>query len=86
MKNTMKLDLLIAACSLSLSGAAFAECPGTLTAEKMSECIKVEGSGKNYQDWQKNEYQFNLDKSKDTISVANPVNFSQGSESGSRTK
>ena len=69
MKNTIKLNLFIASCSLSLSAPSFAECPDTLNTEKMVECITVEGSGADYQDWQKNEYELNLETSSKTTTV-----------------
>jgi hypothetical protein len=56
----MKIKILTGMCAFILSGIAFADCPSSLNAEKTMECITVEGSGENYQDWQKNEYEFNL--------------------------
>ncbi len=47
----MKQKLLISLCVLSVSGVAYANCPDSLNAEKMMECITVEGWEDNYQDW-----------------------------------
>ena len=69
----MKIEILTSACVLFVSGVAFAGCPDSLNAEKMAECITVEGSGANYQDWQKNEYQFNLDTSEEVASTISPI-------------
>lgn len=61
MNNTIKSELLIAMCLLGASGAAFAVCPDSLSADMMSECIMIEGSEElSYQEWQQ---QFNnIDK------------------------
>jgi hypothetical protein len=47
----MKQQLMISLCVFSVSGVAFANCPDNLNSEKMAECITIEGSGANYQDW-----------------------------------
>ena len=39
----------------------------------MVECITVEGSGADYQDWQKNEYLINLDTSNEVASTVSPI-------------
>ena len=52
---------------LSLSGVALAECPSNLEASQLIECITIEGSGSNYQDWQK-QYEALADSS-----VTSPV-------------
>ena len=57
----MKIIILTGMCAFFLSGAALAECPSDLNTENMVECITVEGSGANYQDWQMNEREFNLE-------------------------
>ena len=49
----MKNSVLAITFGLTLSGAAFAECPSNLNADQLVECITVEGSGANYQNWQK---------------------------------
>ncbi len=59
----MNVKIMIGLCAFFISGAVFAGCPASLDAEKMAECITVEGSGANYQDWQKNEYLHNIDAS-----------------------
>jgi hypothetical protein len=56
-----------------ISGVAFAGCPDSLNSENMVECITVEDSGANYQDWQKNEYLFNLDTSAEASSTVSPI-------------
>jgi len=60
-------------CAFFISSSAFAVCPDSLNAEKMVECITVEGSGADYQDWQKNEYLINLDTSKEVASTVSPI-------------
>lgn len=47
----MKFKLLVGVCVFFVSGAAIAECPDHLNAEKTVECLTIEGSGANYQDW-----------------------------------
>ena len=42
---------LISVTLTLFTSLCFAECPSSLDAEKMTECIMIEGSGKNYQDW-----------------------------------
>lgn len=69
----MKIILMVSLSALSVSGAAFAGCPDNLSAEKMAECITIEGSGANYQDWRKNEYLHNLEPNTDTASMVSPV-------------
>ncbi len=69
----MKKKLLISACFFLMSGAVFANCPDNFKAEKMAECITVEGSGANYQDWQKNEYRHNLETNADMASMVSPI-------------
>lgn len=56
----IKVKVLTSLCVFFMSSMAFADCPNSLNAEKMAECITVEGSGANYQDWKKNEYEHNL--------------------------
>ena len=69
----MKIKILTGLCAFCISGVAFAGCPDSLNAEKMAECITVEGSGADYQDWQKNEYQFNLETSSEVASTVSPI-------------
>ncbi len=45
------MKLFISVCLLCVSGFSFAECPSTMSEEKLIECIMIEGSGANYQDW-----------------------------------
>ena len=53
MYKTINLNLLMASWLMSISGAAFAVCPDNLSADEMSECIIIEGSGElSYQEWQ----------------------------------
>jgi hypothetical protein len=47
----MKRKLLASLCAFLISGVVYAECPNSLSAEKMAECITVEGWDENYQDW-----------------------------------
>jgi len=47
----MELKLLIGVCALSISGVVYAECPNSLSTEKLMECVTIEGAGENYQDW-----------------------------------
>lgn len=49
----MKNSVFAITLGLTLSGTAFAECPSNLNADQLVECITVEGSGANYQSWQK---------------------------------
>lgn len=69
----MKIEILTGLCAFCISGVAFAGCPDSLNAENMAECITVEGSGANYQDWQKNEYQHNLETSSAVASTVSPI-------------
>jgi hypothetical protein len=73
----MKIKILTGMCAFFLSGVAFAECPSDQNTEKMIECITVEGSGANYQDWQKNEYEFNLETTSKTASEDTEANTSK---------
>ena len=49
----MKIIMLTGMCAFFLSGVALAECPSSLNAEQMRECITIEGASSDYQDWQK---------------------------------
>ncbi len=49
----MKIKILTSLCAFFISGVTFANCPSSLNAEQMSECITVEVSSSDYQDWQK---------------------------------
>ena len=69
----MKIEILTGLCAFCISGVVFAGCPDSLNAEKMAECITVEGSGADYQDWQKNEYQYNLETSSEVASTVSPI-------------
>jgi hypothetical protein len=67
----MKLKLLISLCVFSVSGVAYANCPDSLNAEKMAECITIEGWEANYQDWLAD---FNNGGSSDTnVSTISPI-------------
>ena len=55
----MKMKILAGLCGCFVSYMAFADCPKSLNSEKMMECIMIEGSGANYQDWLK-EYNESL--------------------------
>jgi hypothetical protein len=52
MKNRILAVLFMG--MLSLSTHAISECTSDMNAEIMAECITIEGSGTNYQDWSKN--------------------------------
>ncbi|HEY9052235.1 MAG TPA: hypothetical protein VIQ03_11860 [Gammaproteobacteria bacterium] len=39
--------------TLFITGIAYANCPSTLKTDDLKDCIIVEGSGNNYQDWKK---------------------------------
>ncbi len=47
----MEMKLLIGVCAISISGVVYAECPNSLSTEKLVECVTIEGAGENYQDW-----------------------------------
>ena len=65
----MYIKYLLVLCGLALSNLAFADCPSNLKAEKIAECITIEGAGENYQDWSKKFYASNsLPKTKPEIS------------------
>jgi hypothetical protein len=49
----MKMKILAVLCGCILTNIALAECPKSMDTEKMMECIMIEGSGANYQEWQK---------------------------------
>ena len=49
----MKKCYLLILCGLLISGSTFAYCPDGQNAEKIVECIIIEGAGENYQDWSK---------------------------------
>ena len=49
----MKIKILTSLCAFFISGVTFANCPGSLDAEQLSECITVEVASSDYQDWQK---------------------------------
>jgi len=67
----MKQKLFISLCVFSVSGVAYANCPDSLNSEKMAECITIEGSGTNYQDWLAD---FNNGASSETtVSTISPI-------------
>ena len=45
------MKFFISVCLLCVSGVSIAECPSSMDEEKLIECIMIEGSGANYQDW-----------------------------------
>ena len=49
----MKMKCLSGLVLVLTGSVAHAECSSAMDAEKMVECIMVEGSGANYQDWKK---------------------------------
>ena len=49
----MKKSVVLISLGLSLPCAVLADCPSNMNADQLVECITVEGSGANYQDWQK---------------------------------
>ena len=63
----MKKSVILMTLGLSVSGAAFAECPSNLDTDQLVECITIEGSGANYQSWKKKH-----DKLADT-STTSPI-------------
>lgn len=69
----MKIKLMISLSTLLISATVYAECPDSLKTEKMVECITVEGSGANYQEWQKNEYLHNIEPGTETASTVSPI-------------
>ena len=73
----MKIIILTGMCAFFLSSVVLAECPSGLNTEKTIECITVEGSGANYQDWQKNEHEFNLEPTSKTAYGDTEVNTSR---------
>ena len=52
----MEKSYLLILCGLLISGSTFAYCPKGQNVEKTVECITIEGSGANYQDWSKEMY------------------------------
>ncbi len=53
------MKVSISALLLLTANFAFAECPSALDHETMSECIMIEGSGVNYQEWKTHFHQSN---------------------------
>ncbi|MCW8855451.1 MAG: hypothetical protein OQK76_01850 [Gammaproteobacteria bacterium] len=49
----MKRSVVLISLGLSLPCAVLADCPSNMNADQLVECITVEGSGANYQNWQK---------------------------------
>ena len=49
----MRINILAGLCAFLISGVTFANCPGSLDAEQMRECISIEGASNDYQDCQK---------------------------------
>jgi len=49
----MKKNILIITLSITVAGPVFANCPSNLEADKLIECITIEGSDSNYQNWEK---------------------------------
>ncbi len=74
----MKLKLLVGACVLFISSLVYAECPKDLNVEKMVECLTIEGSGENYQDWL---VEFNqADTTETTTATASTISPITGSD------
>lgn len=67
----MKHCYLSVLCSFAITGTAIADCPSSLNAEKLIECITIEGAGENYQSWSKNFY--GTETVVDSESVVSPV-------------
>lgn len=49
----MTIKILTATFSVLVSSPGFAACPSNMEVDQLVECITVEGSGSNYQNWQK---------------------------------
>ena len=47
--NTRKTTAILS--TLFVAGSVYANCPSTLNTDDLKDCIIVEGSGNNYQDW-----------------------------------
>ena len=51
MKTKMKVISVL--CVVGFSGVVNADCPASMKADELTECIMIEGSGENYQQWKK---------------------------------
>jgi len=61
----MKVKILTGLCGCVISSMSFADCPKSMNTETMMECIMIEGSGANYQEW--------LEKFNENLSVSEPA-------------
>lgn len=62
----MKKSAISLILGMVFTVSAYANCPSNLDVDQLVECIAVEGSGSNYQDWQKNHAALGSDASDET--------------------
>ncbi len=62
---------LLAGTMMIFASAVFAECPLNMPQEKLVECLAVEGSGENYQDYQQKFEEELADMAEETRIQAN---------------
>ena len=67
MKMTIKI--LSMTFGVMVASPGFAGCPSSLDADQLVECITIEGSGSNYQYWQKNHAKLAGDSSDTTTKM-----------------
>ncbi|HFE32212.1 MAG TPA: hypothetical protein ENJ17_02750 [Gammaproteobacteria bacterium] len=76
MKNM--IPTLLAGAMMIIAGAAIADCPLSMPQETLVECLTVEGSGENYQDYQRKFAEELADMAEETLNATNNSNESDG--------
>jgi hypothetical protein len=51
----MKAKILVLLCGMFVAGLASAECPTSLSEAEYADCMDIESSGINYQEWKQNQ-------------------------------
>jgi len=51
----MKAKILVLICGMFVAGLASAECPSSLSKAELANCMDLESSGINYQEWRQNQ-------------------------------
>ena len=67
----MKLPISI--LLLLTAGTAFADCPSSMDQNTRAECMKIEKSGANYQEWKKQQHQADKNQMKDEKGMVSEV-------------
>lgn len=66
----MKMTAISIILGMVATASVHANCPSNLDVDQLVECIAVEGSGSDYQDWQKQHAALGTDLSDETTTTS----------------